>query len=194
MSDTNPLGKPLLAALNRMSCGGVILDESGRVLDLNPAAKCLLGDTRCPGSNLDLSPEEARNALKALLRASETRFTMEQDTWAVVARENRRQLVLHSVRLSEGENPGPHTMVILIDLEQWPQPNPRTLQKIFGLTPAEAKLAVLISQGEPLADIAEDFHVSMATARKQLASVFQKTRTHRQADLVALLARVSILP
>jgi DNA-binding CsgD family transcriptional regulator len=85
-------------------------------------------------------------------------------------------------------------MVVLIDLEQTPQPNPATLQKMFGLSPAEAKLAVLIAKGETLTCVAQACKVSMATARTQLASVFQKTRTHRQAELVALLARVSILP
>ena len=188
------LGKPLLATLERMSCGGVILDASGQVLDLNPAARRLLARGRRSGSDQDLSPEEAREALKALLRASDTRFTMDQDTWAVVTQEDRRQLVVHSRRLSEANEPGPHTMVILIDLEQLPSPQPATLQRIFGLTPAEARLAIQIAHGDPLADIADAAHVSMATARKQLACVFTKTRTHRQAELVALLARVSILP
>ncbi len=112
----------------------------------------------------------------------------------MVEREDQRPLALHSLPLSNGTEPGPHTMVVLIDLEQTPQPNPATLQKMFGLSPAEAKLAVLIAKGETLTCVAQACKVSMATARTQLASVFQKTRTHRQAELVALLARVSILP
>jgi DNA-binding CsgD family transcriptional regulator len=34
----------------------------------------------------------------------------------------------------------------------------------------------------------------MATVRSQLASVLAKTQTRRQAELVALLARIAILP
>ena len=188
------LGKPLLAAFERMSCGGVILDKSGQVLDLNPAAQRLLARGRRSGSDETLAPKDVREALKALLRAGHTRFAMDHDTWAVVPQDGRRPLALYSTRLSEADEPGPHTVVTLIDLEQLPSPQPATLQKIFGLTPAEAKLAIQIAQGEVLADIATAAHISIATARKQLACVFEKTRTHRQAELVALVARVSILP
>ena len=188
------LGKPLLSALDRMGCGGVILDASGDVLDLNPVAEYFLRATSRLPSDQPLPPEAARSALKALLRAGDTRFTVEGDTWVVVERQEQRPLVLHSLPLSNGTDPGPHTMVILIDLTQTPQPSSATLQKIFGLTAAEARLAVLIARGETLDQVAQACKVSMATARTQLSGVFQKTRTHRQAELVALLARVSILP
>jgi DNA-binding CsgD family transcriptional regulator len=188
------LGKPLLLTLDRMGCGGVILDASGEVLELNPVANQVLINTPADASAEPLSSHRVRSALKALLREGETRFTLECDTWAVVERPDRRPLVIHSVPLSNGTDEGPHTMVILIDLDQAPQPNPTALQRMFGLTRAEAKLAVLLARGETLAAVAEELAVSMATARKQLASVFEKTRTNRQADLVMLLTRVSILP
>jgi DNA-binding CsgD family transcriptional regulator len=196
------ISNPLLSILDRTGCGGVVLDPAGQVLDLNTAARRLLNGSRPTRSDRDLSADDARIALKALLRAGNTRFTLDHDTWAVVEREEQRQLVLHSILLNttntSGANatnyPIPHTMVVLIDLEQWPQPSAATLQKIFGLTPAEAKLAILISQGEQLADVAESCNVSISTARSQLASIFAKTHTKRQAELVALLSRVAIVP
>jgi DNA-binding CsgD family transcriptional regulator len=65
---------------------------------------------------------------------------------------------------------------------------------MFGLTPAEERLAVQITRGDTPADIARETGVSIATVRSQLAAVFAKTQTGRQAELVALLARVAILP
>lgn len=56
------------------------------------------------------------------------------------------------------------------------------------LTPAESRIARGIARGEPLAAIAEANGISIGTARTQLKSVFVKTGTHRQAQLVALLA------
>ncbi len=44
--------------------------------------------------------------------------------------------------------------------------------------------------GAPLAEIAEECGISVSTARSQLASIFVKTRTRRQGEPVALLARV----
>ena len=102
---------------------------------------------------------------------------------------------MHAVPITEAPVlSGPHTIVVLIDLDVSPQVAPTTLQKLFGLTLAEARLATRTAAGETLAEIAEETGVSMSTARSQLASVFVKTRTRRQGELVALLARVSILP
>jgi len=62
-----------------------------------------------------------------------------------------------------------------------------SLRSRFSLTPAEAQIALGIADGETLAAIAEARHVSVSTARGQLKSVFAKTGTHRQAELIALL-------
>jgi len=79
-------------------------------------------------------------------------------------------------------------------LETSPALNRALLQKVFELTEAEASLATEIATGKSLAHFASDRGVSIATARTQLASVFAKTLTRRQAELVALLTRMSILP
>jgi DNA-binding CsgD family transcriptional regulator len=62
-----------------------------------------------------------------------------------------------------------------------------SLRSRFCLTPAEAQIALGIADGETLAAIAESRGVSVSTARGQLKSVFAKTGTHRQAELIRLL-------
>ena len=57
----------------------------------------------------------------------------------------------------------------------------------FRLTPAEARLAVHLASGATLKDHAEESGVTYNTARAQLRSIFEKTDTHRQVDLVRLL-------
>jgi DNA-binding CsgD family transcriptional regulator len=64
------------------------------------------------------------------------------------------------------------------------------LGQAFALTPAEARLAVIIAQGAKAEYAAEVLGISLATARNQLKSVFSKTGTHRQSELVALLSRI----
>ncbi len=170
-----------------------MLDTSGEVLDANENACRLLGIGRWPSRHL--SPAEARNALKRLLGAGTTRFTVDQDAWVVIPRDNQRQLILHAVPISGGEiTQGPHTVVIMIDLNLSPQVAPATLQKIFRLTLAEARLAARIAMGATLMEVANESEITMSTARTQLASIFTKTQTRRQGELVALLARVAILP
>jgi DNA-binding CsgD family transcriptional regulator len=65
---------------------------------------------------------------------------------------------------------------------------------MFGLTAAETRLAASIAQGTAPTDLARQLQISRTTVRSQLASIFAKTHTRRQAELVALLARASILP
>jgi len=64
-----------------------------------------------------------------------------------------------------------------------------SLRSRFMLTPAEVQIALGIAEGKTLAAIAKMRGVAVSTARGQLKSVFVKTGTHRQAELVALLAR-----
>jgi DNA-binding CsgD family transcriptional regulator len=68
------------------------------------------------------------------------------------------------------------------------------LQRMFGLTMAETRLAIQMARGDVPADVARSRRLSRTTIRSQLASVFAKTQTRRQAELVTLLARVAVLP
>ncbi len=188
-----PLGKPLLDTLDRMSCGGVVLDASGDVLRVNRSAKRILKELASHGCSEDLSREQMRSAVKRLMTSSR-HFTLAGDTWGNVERRGKRQLLVHAVQLEEGSAGGPDCVVVLVDLDSPPVLNQATLQNVFDLTAAEAKLATEIVTGKPLAEIAEAKGISIATARTQLASIFAKTRTQRQAELVALLTRISILP
>jgi DNA-binding CsgD family transcriptional regulator len=61
------------------------------------------------------------------------------------------------------------------------------LRAAFGLSKAEARLALYLAAGASLASMAEAFDVKLTTIRSQLQQVFSKTGTSRQAELVALL-------
>ncbi len=69
-------------------------------------------------------------------------------------------------------------------------PSEAVLQQGFGLTAAEARLACSLLGGGTLADAASRIGVSANTAKTHLQVVFQKTRTNRQPELVALLRSI----
>jgi DNA-binding CsgD family transcriptional regulator len=69
----------------------------------------------------------------------------------------------------------------------------RPLRNVFGLTDAEIRVAQAMFEGASLQEIAERFDISHNTVRVQLASIFDKTRTNRQVDLIALLSRLAQL-
>ena len=61
------------------------------------------------------------------------------------------------------------------------------LTAAFGLSHAECRVASLLADGMPLKSIAEALGVQYDTIRKQLTSIYQKTATNRQPELVRLL-------
>lgn len=71
-----------------------------------------------------------------------------------------------------------------------PDAGPR-LQALFGLSPKETELAQALMQGLSLREASLRRHVGLTTVRSQLASLFRKTDTTRQGQLIALLARAA---
>lgn len=61
------------------------------------------------------------------------------------------------------------------------------LRAEFGLTKAEARLAIALADGCSPAQAADRFDVKLTTVRSQLQQIFAKTGTSRQAELVAML-------
>jgi len=64
----------------------------------------------------------------------------------------------------------------------------------IDLSAKEAELAMLLLTGCSLQEAAERRAVRITTLRSQLASLFRKTGTARQGQLVALLARLCCAP
>lgn len=58
---------------------------------------------------------------------------------------------------------------------------------------SRARLAVVLARGATVTEAAAAHKVSVATVRTQLAAIFSKTQTSRQAELVMLVLRLSAL-
>lgn len=82
-------------------------------------------------------------------------------------------------------------MVCITDLERDVRPPHDALRTLFGLTQAEARLAVAVFEGLSLPEAADRFAVSVHTVRFQLARIFDKTGVARQAELVKLMMRLA---
>lgn len=84
-------------------------------------------------------------------------------------------------------------MVVLVDPEQRKLLAPSTLRHVFEMTDAEARLTALLGSGATIEEACEQLNIAKETGRNQLKSVFAKTGTHRQSELMmivqSLLAR-----
>ncbi|MDD5301091.1 MAG: hypothetical protein PHD65_11445 [Gallionella sp.] len=65
---------------------------------------------------------------------------------------------------------------------------PKRLAALYGLTPAEARLAAKLAAFRSVEQAADDLCTTVSTARAQLKSVFAKTGAQNQAGLLMLLA------
>jgi DNA-binding CsgD family transcriptional regulator len=81
----------------------------------------------------------------------------------------------------------PLVMLVLYHPGSAQQVDSSLLAAAFGLSQAECRIATLLADGTPLRTIAETLGVQYDTVRKQLLSIYQKTSTNRQPELVRLL-------
>ncbi|TIL34076.1 MAG: helix-turn-helix transcriptional regulator [Mesorhizobium sp.] len=109
----------------------------------------------------------------------------------VAANESRPALVIHLLPLRRAAHDiftGADILVAATEVRASAVvPSPTLLAGLFDLTPSEARLAAVLSQGRPLKDAASDLKITVKTGRTYLERIFAKTGTSQQSQLVALL-------
>jgi DNA-binding CsgD family transcriptional regulator len=68
--------------------------------------------------------------------------------------------------------------------------DPGLLRDIFGLTLAESRVAICLHMGLTVHDAAAQAGVRVSTVRDQLSSIFSKTGTSRQSELISIFCRL----
>lgn len=66
------------------------------------------------------------------------------------------------------------------------------LMKVHRLSSSEARLAIAMTEGQPLTVVSEELGINYETARSQLKRVFEKMSINRQSELVAYLAKFKL--
>jgi DNA-binding CsgD family transcriptional regulator len=102
------------------------------------------------------------------------------------------ELLLTSITASEAHAFGDPRAVLALFIREVDDRGVSTverLQRRYGFTATEARVAVALASGASLSEIARSLGMSRATARNHLKQILSKTDTHRQAQLVALLLR-----
>ena len=90
-------------------------------------------------------------------------------------------------QLASGYESEPLALVVVYDPEQNIETVEELLRHMYGLTPAEARLAGLIAKGRSLGEAGILLGISHDTVRTHLKRIFSKTRTNRQSDLITLI-------
>lgn len=190
------LGAGFIELLDRFEAGAVVLDRCGQVTHANRMARAAFGAeldvvggrlaARDPGVHCDLQ--------RLVDGAIASPFSLAAARPVTIPRLEGRPLVVEAMPLAQGVVEDPFCMlrsiVLITDLDCAPALPTARLRHVFGFTNAETRLAVHIGSGVDIDEAAMILGITRHTARSQLKSIFSKTETHRQAELVALLMRL----
>jgi DNA-binding CsgD family transcriptional regulator/PAS domain-containing protein len=184
--------------IDRLAIGIVLMDNTGTVIYANAAAAAAfdLND----GLVINGGRIEAGSAHDTLLIRR-----LASDAAAVTHADVNRRGGAMRVRRPSGRQPfqllvtagppssglvlsqSPAITIFISDPESADHLEPLVLQMLFGLTEAESGVASRLAAGSTVVQIANALHVSGSTVRTHLKSIFDKTETHRQSDLVKQL-------
>lgn len=162
------------------------LNDHGRVVQMNARAAEMIrsGQILFLADNqlCALDPRSAPRFLTALKRSIDG----DGQDLLVHNAVTQSRIMVQTVPVNTGalSTPSPISIVVYV----W---NPmdgignlnKTLSSLWGLTKAEACLALLVARGTTLADAADQLTISRNTARNQLQSIFEKMRVKRQTEL-----------
>lgn len=171
-----------------------LLSAAGRVLHLSSAfLPTAQGALSICGDQLRAREPGTQKELQAAIDSA----GQPAGTGSVVAvrRANRELPLLLKVHpLPEADvarDHGTRVVLQLNDPTRRKQSAWAALGRQFGLTPAEMRLVQALFDNRSLADYCSQLHITQATARTQLHSIFRKTGTRRQSELMVLLGAFS---
>lgn len=198
--ELNAVRSAVQAVGNAANDAYIVVDEGGRLLFCNDRGARLLEEAdglRCRNGRLCLTQpqQQVSQRFAEFVRAAAQRkgeqggsLRIERDggasAWAALVMPVPPTMSDLIVR------PAAAALVRLVDLEQTLSIPSQRLASVFGLSNAEAALAVDLLEGAQPEDVAAQRGLRISTIRTQMRSIFAKTGTRRQADLVRLLSRL----
>lgn len=193
-----------MEALERLRIGVVLVNGQGKVLLANRTARALANQDdgfALSHDGLALTRSDEAANLRRLIQGASTTSTGKGFNSGGVLCVSRPSLKRpYSILVApHAKNHGslsslqPAAIIFISDPEQEEIPDELVLSKLFGFTPAEAKLAALLAQGRSLKEAADTSGVARSTVRSQLKKLFEKTNTRRQGELIRLLMNSPII-
>jgi DNA-binding CsgD family transcriptional regulator/PAS domain-containing protein len=197
LDQLNVHGAMSSAALACLSIPVFILDAQCVIVYANDAALALIRDNtdaRCAEGHLTLGPHADRFAHAVAQAACEpgTAAIIPTQCGSVGSMAHAFILPLSAHALLAELWQRPLSLVIVPDDSGSVLPS-SVLRQLFGLTPAECRVARSSAAGRMTAEVADELDVSTETVRCQLKSVFAKTGTRRQSELARLLSRLEVV-
>jgi len=200
LHDTRRENRMMAEAFNRIPQSVMIVDSDQRVVFANHGAQEIL--ELKDGLDIDSNgrlrattaadARELRSTLESVIAASSGDVTAENSGVVQVSRPSGRRAIevvaAPFVEENPGGLPGRQMAILFLSNQQQKLQNIDTmLRRMYGLTPAEARVAAMLTDGKTLSNVCEKLNIKPNTARTHLKHIFSKTETNRQSELVTLI-------
>jgi DNA-binding CsgD family transcriptional regulator/PAS domain-containing protein len=198
MAESDLRQREFTDALEHMTVGVILVTARARVVFMNRAARSIVARRDAllvdrTGLRALRSRETA--TLRALIGAAAQTTAhkgMHPGGEFRVARPNGRgalEIVVSPVSTKDTWSLGERAVaaVYVTDPGQVPQRPEAAMSRLYGLTPAEAKVAVLIVGGNSGRQAADELRLSYNTVKTHLKRIFVKTGTKGQGELIRLI-------
>jgi DNA-binding CsgD family transcriptional regulator len=173
-------------AIDGMRHAVLVVGSGGAVVHANAAAEVVLAGRDGVGVASGRLVAGHRAADDELQRAIARAIQAGSGSSLLCPRASEaRPFVVHVTPF--GADGAARALVVVVDPDAHPDPTADLLRSLFGLTKAEADVALMVVSGHGLQPISDELTLSLATVKTHLQHVFAKTATHRQAELVRLL-------
>lgn len=189
------LGQTVLTAgLDILAIPSIMVDEWGLVVHANRAAHILMDqrnaiwieDRHLCTSTLASTKQIGMEVIVAISASRGSDSTV--PGIVVVPRPDNVPLTATVFPMRAAESGLKGAAVLFVhDPSDMPGAKPDLLKRLFSLSTAEAELVVALCKGQTVDEAARTRRTSVHTVRTQLKSIFGKTGTRRQTDLVALV-------
>jgi DNA-binding CsgD family transcriptional regulator/PAS domain-containing protein len=188
----------LVGLLDRLSTALVLVDPSGRPVFANRAAERIAGsgDIELRRDGLAAATAADTRSLREAIAAVSMEPAAPGRCVCLGRATGRLPLLATVLPFAELDValpgcPAPRAAVFISEPERADAIDRQALSKLFGLTPRESDVAVLLAQGMSLDRIAERLDLGRGTVGSHLKRAFDKTDTHSQAALAALVGRIT---
>jgi PAS domain S-box-containing protein len=174
------VGGDVEQALNSVGVPSYVLDTTGVVRWINPAAEQLLGDVRGRHFTSVVAPEDSRRARELFSRKVLGTSPATEATGVLVTTGGTRVPVeISAVPLMNGER----VVGVFGLLEGHPDDAPTTQHP--HLTPRQVEVLRLLEQGRSTKQIAAELHLSTETVRNHIRHLFRALGVNSRLEAVA---------
>jgi PAS domain S-box-containing protein len=183
------LGGDVERALTDVSVPSYIIDSSGSIAWLNPAAERLVGDVRGRRFTDVVSPEDRSRAKEAFARKIVGKDKVTDTEVHLIGPDGQ----VLSVEVSSVPLQEEHQIVGVFGLLARPPARPKTIRPHPKLTPRQMEVLRMLAHGASTRQIASELHLSVETVRNHVRGILHALDVHSRVEAVAAARAEGVL-